>query len=69
MSKHQQQASAKIYQFPTRHRAGLDSWHQAPNANAQMAAQFPMMEFGKGWYHEAALEEEELARNLPRRQH
>jgi len=34
-----------------------------------MTAQFPTMEFGRGWYHDAALEEEELARNLPRRQH
>jgi len=69
MSKHKQHASAKIYQFPTRPRSNSDSWQQAPNSTGKMTAQFPTMEFGRGWYHEAALEEEELARNLPRRQH
>jgi hypothetical protein len=69
MTKQLERASAKIYQFPARPQAGSVSFQQTPNATGKMAAQFPAMEFGSGWYHEAALEEEELARSRPRRRH
>jgi hypothetical protein len=48
--------SAKIYQFPVRARAGQRG---ANPAVAEMAAaRLPRVEFGSGWYHEAAIEEE-----------
>jgi hypothetical protein len=49
-------ASAKIYQFPVRGRAGQRSANPAVAERA--AARLPRIEFCSGWYHEAAIEEE-----------
>ncbi len=48
--------SAKIYQFPVRGRAGRRSVNRAVAELA--AARLPRVDFGSGWYHDAAIEEE-----------
>ena len=51
------QGSAKIYQFPTRVRSANDMRRMEAEVAAARAAQLPCIEFGAGWYHEAAIEE------------
>lgn len=51
---HTIEGSAKIYQFPTRVRSANDM-RRAEDQVA--AAELPCIEFGSGWYHDAAIEE------------
>lgn len=65
MTKQQQQATAKIYQFPARPRATSDSQQRtAKSFVSSDASQPPAVEFGRGWYHEAAIEEADGARKV-----
>jgi hypothetical protein len=61
MTKQQdQRPTAKIYAFPTRPRAPSVSHRQAyVPAQQQAAVTFAATEFGAGWYHDAAIEEDE----------
>jgi len=47
--------SAKIYQFPRRPLSRTTTANQAPQGGAPPA---PRVEFGGGWYHEAAIQAE-----------
>jgi hypothetical protein len=46
--------SAKIYQFPRK--PALRANVMGPKAGADQAGQTPRVEFGGGWYHEAAIQ-------------
>ena len=49
--------TAKIYQFPlkTSTDLGKPGWRQASSADRRQPP-LPTVEFGSGWYHEAAME-------------
>jgi Protein of unknown function (DUF2735) len=52
-------ATAKIYQFPTKISANAGQRARQPqSAPDHRALQLPAVEFGSGWYHEAALQTE-----------
>ena len=55
---HTVHGSAKIYQFPTRIRSENDVRRAQAQADAMRAAELPYVEFGSGWYHEAAIEDD-----------
>lgn len=48
--------TAKIYAFPARGRAVTTSHDDAARLMADMA-RLPAVEFGSGWYHDAAIQE------------
>jgi hypothetical protein len=53
-----QRESAKIYAFPSRARNTGSSVSEQPSSVVELTARrLPRVEFGSGWYHEAALEE------------
>ncbi|MGH6737960.1 MAG: DUF2735 domain-containing protein, partial [Bradyrhizobium sp.] len=54
MTKQQQQGTATIFQFPARPRATSDSRRQTVKPTRQLAT----AEFGRGWYHDDAIEAE-----------
>lgn len=60
--QNEQRQTAKIYAFPAQRRTNPDSQVRAAEA-------LPMIEFGRGWYHQAAIEEANEARDHRRRQH
>lgn len=51
MTQHNQQQTAKIYAFPKRPRA------QSTTAQNVRDPRFDAVEFGTGWYHQAAVED------------
>jgi hypothetical protein len=55
-----QQSTATIYQFPRRARPSSGSHRHAAKASEPQAAatSYPAVEFGRAWYHEAAVEED-----------
>ncbi len=59
MSPNSTFSSAKIYAFPAGGRATLRARLQEAHLNALGVAKAPP---GSGWYHEAAMHEEEVAR-------
>jgi hypothetical protein len=70
MTTHQQRPTATIYEFPTRPRAASGNHRQAYRSSPQQAsAQFPSVECGNGWYHEAAIDEDEQDCDLSHQQH
>jgi hypothetical protein len=56
--------SAKIYQFPTktlaRHGGGA---REAMSATDHRLRAVPTVEFGSGWYHEAAVQAERISKS------
>lgn len=69
MTKQQElRPTAKIYEFPTRPRM-TSGHHRLALAQQQAAVAFAAVEFGSGWYHEAALDEVEDADDLGHQQH
>jgi hypothetical protein len=66
-----QQSTATIYQFPKRARPSSGSCRHATKASAPQAAaaNYPAVEFGRAWYHEAAVEQEDEVRECRHRQH
>jgi|HubBroStandDraft_4_1064222.scaffolds.fasta_scaffold2359411_1 hypothetical protein len=51
--------TAKIYAFPTRERAVANSLRDSAKSAADLAAaRLPRIEFGSGWYHDAAIQED-----------
>lgn len=55
------QTTARIYQFPTRRSGEVP--HAARGSGADRAAPaYPAVEFGSGWYHQAAIAESEKPR-------
>lgn len=51
MTQQNQQPTAKIYAFPKRPRERSDNPHNARDPR------FDAVEFGTGWYHQAAVED------------
>jgi Protein of unknown function (DUF2735) len=50
--------SAKIYVFPTRTRTASTLYHGDPRpVTALNNNRLPVVEFGSGWYHDAAIQE------------
>lgn len=68
MTQHYQRPTAKIYAFPKRPRPTSVS-HHANYEPTHHEAQYAAVEFGAGWYHEAALEDAENDRTVPYRKH
>lgn len=68
MTQHLQRPTAKIYAFPTSPRltSGRRNGAYQP---ARHEAQFAAVEFGAGWYHEAALDDVEEDRKVTYRKH
>jgi hypothetical protein len=65
-----QRPTATIYEFPTRPRAAPGSHRQTYRPFPQQAsAQFPTVEYGNGWYHDAAIDAAEQDDDLPHQQH
>jgi hypothetical protein len=61
MKKQQdQQQTAKIYAFPSRPRTATAKARDAVMSAQQTASAVPA-EYGRGWYHQAAIEEAEEA--------
>jgi hypothetical protein len=55
--------SAKIYEFPRRARATADGQHEGNKPAVDLRSQqAPVVEFGSGWYHEAAIQDAERTR-------
>ena len=53
--------TAKIYQFPVKMSAGLRGSARASKSAVDYRLQAaPAVEFGSGWYHEAAIQAERL---------
>ncbi len=50
--------SAKIYEFPRRPRGLADTYRRGDRLAAELSSvHAPTIEFGSGWYHQAAVEE------------
>jgi len=64
-----QQSTATIYQFPRRARPSSGSYRQTVKTTAPKATDYPAAEFGRAWYHEAAVEEDGDARDNRHLQH
>jgi hypothetical protein len=63
MNENFRQESAKIYAFPERNRAAAGSQRRDDKAAAvSRLQQLPVVEFGSGWYHEAAVQEADRPR-------
>jgi hypothetical protein len=59
MSTSSHPRSATIYQFPRKIPANAGECHRAVKATAALGMQaIPTVEFGSGWYHEAAVQAE-----------
>jgi hypothetical protein len=54
--------SARIYQFPIRDRAVKVGPREGQKIADIASSRVPSTDFGSGWYHEAAVQEAELAR-------
>jgi hypothetical protein len=67
MTTQLQRPTAKIYAFPSRPRTA--SGNANVPAQQQAAANFPSVEFGGGWYHDVAIEQDDEARDLSHQQH
>jgi hypothetical protein len=67
MTSQLQRPTAKIYAFPSRPRTAANDRY-AP-VQQQAAATFATVEFGAGWYHDAAIEENDEACDLSHQQH
>jgi len=67
MTQHQPRPTAKIYSFPKKPRATSDSHRGYTPAHKQ--ADLPAVEFGAGWYHEAAVEEAKENQKVRYRKH
>ena len=68
--QHEQRPTATIYAFPAKPRPASGSQRQACKpAPQQAAAACVPAEFGRGWYHAAAIEEAEEADELSHKQH
>ena len=58
MSTDIQRESARVYAFPVRARkSGSCANEQAASVVELAARRLPKVDFGSGWYHEAAIEE------------
>jgi uncharacterized protein DUF2735 len=59
VSENSRRPSAKIYQFPTKSvaRRGASGRDIAPATDHRMQV-VPTVDFGSGWYHEAAIQAE-----------
>lgn len=66
MTSQQQRPTAKIYAFPSRPRGAANDRYTP--TQQQAAATLATVEFGSGWYHDAAIEDDE-ARDLSHQQH
>jgi hypothetical protein len=63
MSESFRQESAKIYEFPGKIRAAASARRRDDKtADILRLQQAPVVEFGSGWYHEAAVQEAERPR-------
>ncbi|EWY39397.1 hypothetical protein N825_06795 [Skermanella stibiiresistens SB22] len=63
MTANFQRASAKIYQFPVKHRAVTSGYlEEAKSDMDASSSRFADAAFGGGWYHDAAVQEEERTR-------
>lgn len=56
MTQQHSPPTAKIYEFPKKPRASAGKQTTTPQS-ARPDTSFPMVEFGAGWYHEAAVED------------
>ena len=57
-------ATAKIYQFPTKISANAGHRARQPQSTPDhRALQLAAVEFGSGWYHEAALQAETVRKS------
>ena len=56
MATHSQPPSAKIYQFPRKPQAAAAAGRNAWSARDERLRALPTVEFGSGWYHEAAIQ-------------
>ena len=56
MTENVQRETAKIYQFPVKARAGKASQQSDP------PSRLAPVEFGSGWYHDAAIQDADQAR-------
>jgi hypothetical protein len=63
MSKNSPPASARIYQFPARGSARPVRALQASPTTTDPRRELPAVEFGSGWYHEAAVQAETLRKS------
>jgi Protein of unknown function (DUF2735) len=61
MAERIQRETAKIYQFPAGGRAGRPADSKSTQDHAD-ATRHPRVEFGSGWYHDAAIEAEQPAK-------
>lgn len=55
MSTHPQPPSAKIYQFPRQSEARATAARASRFARDERSRTPPTVEFGSGWYHDAAI--------------
>jgi hypothetical protein len=62
MAERIQRDTAKIYQFPAGGRAGRATAIKSTEDHA-VAARHPRVDFGSGWYHDAAIEAERPAKH------
>jgi hypothetical protein len=63
MSKSDYGGTAKIYQFPVKVRTMASRHREEPNPAADLAtSRFTKVAVGSGWYHDAAIQEAERAR-------
>jgi hypothetical protein len=63
MAEQAERQSAKIYQFPVSARATARlTSHAASSRAAELPARLARVEFGSGWYHDAAIHDAEQAR-------
>jgi hypothetical protein len=57
--------TAKIYQFPVRRPPNADARRQRSKPAADLnSTQLPEVEFGSGWYHDAAIRDAERNRTI-----
>ncbi len=68
MTQQYQQPTAKIYQFPKRPRAASGNQHTA-NQSLPRDERFAAVEFGTGWYHQAAVDDDAEDAGLGFRKH
>ena len=63
MTEKTQRETAKIYQFPVKARAHKASTPAGGRKVIELPARVATVEFGSGWYHDAAMQDAELARH------
>ena len=62
MAERIQRETAKIYQFPVGGRASRATGSKTTEDHVEVT-RYPRVDFGSGWYHEAAIEAERPAKH------